>query len=124
VYVYRVRSERDVQDRRGRTDVAFDADTGELRLFSLATGQHSGNTLTNWLYALHMGNVLGLPYRIFVCVLGLAVTSLIATGVIVWFGKRNVMRRARARHALPTKVASNAENRASASAFQPQRRSP
>ena len=122
VYVYRVRSDRDVQDRRGRTDVAFDADTGELRLFSLATGQHSGNTLTNWLYALHMGNVFGLPYRIFVCVLGLAVTSLISTGVIVWFGKRNVTRRARARHAPPTKAASNVEKRANAPAFQPQRR--
>jgi uncharacterized iron-regulated membrane protein len=88
VYTYRVRSDRDIQDRRGRTDLLFDANTGELRLFTLPTGQHSGNTLTNWIYALHMGNVFGLPYRIFVCVLGLATIALSITGIVIWLQKR------------------------------------
>ncbi len=99
VYAYRVRSDRDVQDRRGRTDVLFDADTGELRLFSLPTGQHGGNTLTNWLYALHMGNIFGLPYRIFVCLFGLAVAAFCITGVVIWARKRRTSRaRLRRRH--------------------------
>ena len=37
VYTYRVRSSRDLQDRRGRTDVLIDADTGALRMLILPT---------------------------------------------------------------------------------------
>ncbi len=88
VYTYRVRSDRDIQDRRGRTDLLFDMNTGELRLFTLPTGQHGGNTLTNWLYALHMGNVFGLPYRIFVAVFGLTTIALTVTGIAIWLRKR------------------------------------
>lgn len=88
VYTYRVRSDRDVQDKAGRTDLLFDANSGELRMFSLPTGQYGGNTVTSWLYALHMGNVFGMPYRIFVCALGLAVTLLSVTGIVIWAKKR------------------------------------
>jgi hypothetical protein len=44
LYSYKVRSGRDIQDRRGNTEVLFDADTGEMRLLLLPTkairGQH------------------------------------------------------------------------------------
>jgi uncharacterized iron-regulated membrane protein len=38
--------------------------------------------------ALHMANVWGLPYKIFVCVLGLVIVMLSATGVLIWWKKR------------------------------------
>lgn len=88
IYVYQVRSSRDIQDRAGETRVFFDADSGEPRGLSLPTGQYGGNTVTSWLFALHMGNVFGLPYRIFVCLLGIAITVLSVTGVVIWLKKR------------------------------------
>lgn len=87
-YAYTVRSSKDIQDKRGRTNVFFDANSGELRLALLPSGQYSGNTVTTWLAALHMANVFGLPYRIFVCVLGLVIVMLSVTGIIIWMKKR------------------------------------
>ena len=60
----------------------------------MPTGQHSGNTISAWLYALHMGDVFGLPYRIFVCVLGLVIAMLSVTGVYIWWKKRKARVRA------------------------------
>ena len=87
-YGYVVKSSRDIRDRLGLTMINFDADTGELISFEAPTGEHSGNTVTNWLRALHMADVFGLPYRIFVCVLGLIITMLSVTGVYIWWKKR------------------------------------
>lgn len=87
-YHYLVHSSLDFQDKRGRTSVIFDANTGQLKQLLLPSGQHSGSTITNWLYALHMANVFGLPYRIFVCVLGLAIVMLSVTGIVIWLKKR------------------------------------
>jgi uncharacterized iron-regulated membrane protein len=42
----------------------------------LPTGQRTGNTITSWMSALQMANVFGMPYRIFVCALGLLVAPL------------------------------------------------
>jgi uncharacterized iron-regulated membrane protein len=92
VYVYGVRSSRDIQDRYGHTRVFFDANTGEQKLLLLPTGQYSGNTVTSWLKALHEANVFGLPYRIFVSVLGLAIVMLSVTGVVIWLKKRRARR--------------------------------
>jgi uncharacterized iron-regulated membrane protein len=88
VYQYTVRSSRDIQDRRGTTRVFFNADTGAFKLLLLPSGQYTGNTITSWLYALHMGNVFGLPYRIFVCIIGLIIVMLSVTGIIIWSKKR------------------------------------
>ncbi|MBX3630044.1 MAG: PepSY domain-containing protein [Nitrosomonas sp.] len=92
VYQYSVRSSRDIQDRRGGTSVFFDADTGAFKLLLLPTGQYNGNTVTSWLYALHMGNVFGLSYRIFVCITGLIVVMLSVTGILIWSRKRRVQK--------------------------------
>jgi uncharacterized iron-regulated membrane protein len=35
-----------------------------------------------------MANVFGLPYRIFVCILGLVIAMLSVTGVYIWWKKR------------------------------------
>jgi outer membrane receptor protein involved in Fe transport len=90
VYQYQVETNREIDDRPRRytTQVFFDANTGALRLALLPSGQYTGNTLSNWLYALHMANVFGLPYRIFVCGLGLVIVMLSMTGVYVWLKKR------------------------------------
>jgi uncharacterized iron-regulated membrane protein len=89
---YRVRSSRDIGDKYGTTSVLFDAYTGELVAIELPTGQRSGTTLTTWLTALHMANLFGLPYRILVCVAGLVIAMLSATGVYIWWKKRRARR--------------------------------
>ncbi len=88
VYIYCVRSSLDIQDNLGKTQIFFDASTGALRLFVQPTGRYMGNTVTSWLDALHMANVFGLPYRIFVCALGVVITMLSVTGVYIWWKKR------------------------------------
>jgi uncharacterized iron-regulated membrane protein len=95
LYLYSVRGSLDVFDhspKGGSTVVGFDGDTGELALLTTPTGEHTGNTITSWLYALHMARVFGLPYRIFVCVLGLVVAMLSGTGVYIWWKKRRARR--------------------------------
>lgn len=68
-----------------------------LRLCPRHGGRHArfalravGQTLTTWIYQLHFGavGILGLVYRVFVCVLGVAIAALSATGVWVWWVKR------------------------------------
>jgi len=91
VYFYDARADGDIVDRErwlGGTSVTFDADSGALVKLTRSYDQHLGNTIENWLYALHMGLVFGMPYRIFVCVLGLVVAMLSATGVYIWWKKR------------------------------------
>ncbi len=92
IYSYNVRSSRDIRDKAARTYIYFDADTGALRLLELPSGQYNGNTVTAWLAALHMADVFGLPYRIFVCALGLAIALLSVTGVYIWWKKRQARR--------------------------------
>lgn len=103
VYTYTIRTSLDVQDKRGRTLLYFDANNGELRLVLLPSGQYSGNTITSWLYALHMANVFGLAWRIFVCALGLLISILSVTGVYIWWKKRRARKFSAARRgaALP-----------------------
>ncbi|MGH8553445.1 MAG: PepSY-associated TM helix domain-containing protein, partial [Methylococcales bacterium] len=93
VYVYQVRSSLDFQDsRRAATQVFFDAGSGEFKLLMLPSGQYTGNTVTQWLYALHTGTVFGLPYRIFVCFLGVIIVMLSITGIVIWMKKRRARR--------------------------------
>ncbi|MEQ1638597.1 MAG: PepSY-associated TM helix domain-containing protein [Methylococcales bacterium] len=87
-YVYEVRSSADIQDRMGQTRVVIDANSGAQKMLLLPSGQYNGNTITTWLVALHTANVFGMPYRIFVCVLGLAIVMLSVTGLVIWLKKR------------------------------------
>jgi uncharacterized iron-regulated membrane protein len=94
-YVYSVHGSRDLFERSpkgGSTMAVFDADSGALVLLSQPTGEHAGNTLESWLYALHMARVFGMPYRIFVCLLGVAIAILSVTGVYIWWKKRRTRR--------------------------------
>lgn len=95
LYEYRVRSSRDIGDKAGQTSVHFDAYTGELSRVGLPTGQRSGVTFTTWLVELHTANLFGLPYRIFVCLLGFVIVMLSATGVYIWHKKRQARKKSR-----------------------------
>lgn len=88
VYSYGASSDRDVRGRMSETAVWFDGDTGELRKLWLPTGERLGNTLSTWLYALHFADVADfLPYRAFVCLLGLLIAVLSGTGIYIWLRK-------------------------------------
>jgi uncharacterized iron-regulated membrane protein len=87
-YVYMVHSTFDLRTDTGNTAVKIDADTGALLGHWLPTGGATGNTVSNWLGALHMGHVLGWPYRAFLSAMGMAVVMLSVTGVVIWWKKR------------------------------------
>lgn len=87
-YTYSVRSSRDIGLKFGRTSVVFDASSGAFRSLRTPTGQHSGNTFTTWIVEMHLANLFGLWFRIFVCVLGVGVVMLSVTGVYIWWKKR------------------------------------
>jgi uncharacterized iron-regulated membrane protein len=87
-YVYYFSTDRDFTERGGRSLVVFDGDSGELRKLLLPQGANGANTFTEWMIALHMGRVWGLPYRVAVTAIGLLVTVLSVTGVLIWMRKR------------------------------------
>lgn len=87
-YIYYANTSRDVQNDRGQTGVFIDARTGALLHTRIPTGQYSGDTVSRWLQSLHMAKVFGLPYRIFVAIIGLALAISAYTGLYVWWKKR------------------------------------
>ncbi|MBN8525155.1 MAG: PepSY domain-containing protein [Planctomycetes bacterium] len=88
LYRYDVHSSLDLQRRWPGTRLWFDGDSGATVAFDAPTGVDGGGTLTSWLLALHMAAVGGLPYRLLVIALGLAVAALSVTGVAIWWRKR------------------------------------
>jgi uncharacterized iron-regulated membrane protein len=101
-YTWGVRSTLDIQDKRGSTLLRFDARNGALMGVELPARQSTGNTITTWLLQLHIANVFGLPYRIFVSVLGLVITMLSVTGIFIWWKKRRARAKQAARLAAET----------------------
>jgi len=95
LFSYYVRSSRDVRERVGRTLVAFDANTGELRTVWLPTGAASGDTVTSWIGGLHMAALWGWPFQAFVMLAGLGVALLSVTGVLIWKKKADARRAGR-----------------------------
>lgn len=89
---YSVFSNRDVYRDYGDTAVLFNGVTGEWAATVLPSGQNAGATASNWMFALHMAAVGGLPMQIFVCTLGLVCTMLSVTGIYLWWKKRGVRR--------------------------------
>jgi uncharacterized iron-regulated membrane protein len=87
-YVYYFTTDRDFTQRGGRSLVVFDGNSGELRKLMLPQGANGANTFTEWMIALHMARVWGLPYRMAVTAIGLMVTVLSVTGVLIWMRKR------------------------------------
>lgn len=87
-FVYAVESTLDISTKYPDTEIYFDANDGHLIGFDAPTGGKLGNTISTWLYSLHFASVWGLWYRIFVCVMGIAVALLSVTGIWIWLRKR------------------------------------
>ena len=88
LFGYVVKSDRDVNDENGSTVVYFDGNSGAFVSLLTPSGQNAGLTLTMWLVTLHMANIWGLPFQIFVCLMGFVVAMLSSTGVYIWLKKR------------------------------------
>ena len=110
-YNYMVETDRLFPAEKQLT-VFFDGDDGSFRGVMATSTGHSGETLTNWLRALHMARdpVDYLPYRIFVCVLGLVIAILSITGVYVWWKKQSARRSRRERSGRPVLEPNNANS--------------
>ena len=87
LYNYAVKSDYDI-GMFGVTLLWIDGNSGALVAHLLPTGQKAGDTITYWLQVLHMAKIWGLPYKIFVCLMGLVVAMLSVTGVYIWWKKR------------------------------------
>jgi uncharacterized iron-regulated membrane protein len=98
VFLYVVRSDRDLWDEGALTVLLFD-DHGKFISMSLPTGQNVGTTLNTWIFALHMAQIWGLPFRIFVTCMGILIIMFSVTGVYIWLKKRKARRWSRARNA-------------------------
>ncbi|MFZ6876211.1 PepSY-associated TM helix domain-containing protein [Undibacterium sp. Di27W] len=88
VFRYDVLSSADIRTHSGGTSLWFDANTGAFLALSLPTGGATGDTLSTWITSLHMAALWGLPFKLFICMMGMAVTGLSATGIVIWAKKR------------------------------------
>jgi uncharacterized iron-regulated membrane protein len=88
-YEYRYRGSTDLPSTRAQSRLYFDRVSGALIAYKPGTGQLSADGIEEWLVALHIASIGGLPYRLFVAVLGVAIAVLAITGVLIWMRKRS-----------------------------------
>ena len=86
-YAYRAKSTLDI-GKLGNTQLILDADDGRVLAFTRPTGGRAGTTFTTWIEELHTAGVWGWPMQAFLTLMGLAITSLSVTGVLIWMRKR------------------------------------
>ncbi|MEM7504117.1 MAG: PepSY-associated TM helix domain-containing protein [Pseudomonadota bacterium] len=104
LFAYGVRSDLDISPDYNSIEIIFDAATGEHIGQFLTVGEASGDTVTEWILSLHMAAVWGLPYRIFVTLLGILVAVVSATGVLIWWRKRRARDAAAERRSRKTRL--------------------
>ncbi|WP_400770585.1 PepSY-associated TM helix domain-containing protein [Methylosinus sporium] len=94
VYMYGARSGAPAKGflEERPTMIFVDGDTGALADVPMMRIMEKVDIVDQWLVALHVASVFGLPYKIFVCVLGLVIAMLSATGVYIWWKKRKARR--------------------------------
>jgi uncharacterized iron-regulated membrane protein len=88
VYDYSFSTNKDFTSKGNWSLLVFAPD-GEMKQLTLADGGLDEGGADDWFFTLHMAQVGGLPYRIFVCLLGLLITVLSVTGVVIWMRKRS-----------------------------------
>ena len=74
--------------------IYLDAEDGHLLRVEHFSGEHTGNTISNWLYALHLVRdpLDHAVYRLLVCLVGLVTTLIAVTGLVIWWQKRSARR--------------------------------
>ena len=103
VYSYDVRTSADIRGHGWDTGVWLDGNTGQLKKVFLPSGQHTGNTISTWLWAIHYGDIRDwLPFRALVSLFGLVVVMLSVTGFYLWWKKRRARRAGRLNARLAT----------------------
>ncbi|WP_246013105.1 PepSY-associated TM helix domain-containing protein [Pigmentiphaga humi] len=101
VYGYWLHTDLDVRDGDGATGIIIDGQSGQVRGLVLPRDPGAaGNAFNQWMYGLHMAQVFGLPYRLLVAALGIAVAVLSVTGVFIWRKKRHARQVGAARRGL------------------------
>lgn len=88
-YRYSARTSLDAAHDDPQTILWFSGTDGSFLRFDPPLGKTLADKTMKWFYMLHMGQVFGLPYRIFVSVLGVAVAVLSVTGILIWMKKRS-----------------------------------
>jgi uncharacterized iron-regulated membrane protein len=79
--------------------IYVDAASATVLRASLLERLAPGNAMFEWLYPLHTGKLLGMPYKVVLVLAGLVPLLSLVTGLIVW-RSRAAPRRAAARNAL------------------------
>lgn len=72
------------QDTHGMNRIDVDPATARVLRVSRLASLPPGNAMYEWLYPLHTGRLLGLPYRTLLALAGLAPTLSLVTGILVW----------------------------------------
>ena len=98
VFLYSVHTDRDLIEAWGSTYLIFDDKSGKFSGLFVPTGQNAGSTINSWIFALHMAQIWGLPFRIFVTCVGILIAMLSVTGVYIWLKKRNARRTSQEKH--------------------------
>lgn len=78
--------------------VVFDSDEGKFVKSVIPQGQNAANTFTEWITAIHMADVWGIPWRVATALLGLMLAVLSITGFQLWLRKRSARKITRKRH--------------------------
>lgn len=86
-YRFKVKSSLDLPNSYAQTAVYLSAFDGAF-LSRAYPYIDKGNAISTWLGALHMGRVFGVWYQIFVSLLGVFVTVVTVSGVLIWWRKR------------------------------------
>ncbi|HSC75309.1 MAG TPA: PepSY-associated TM helix domain-containing protein [Pseudomonadales bacterium] len=76
----------------GNPMLYFDGLTGQLTGANVPGEGSAGDIFLQAQFPLHSGRILGLPGRIFVSLMGLAVAMLSVTGIVIWLRKRSFRR--------------------------------
>ena len=106
IYFFQMHTSRDLLDAQGNptetnspataATIAIDARDGKFLGLQLPTGQRAGNTVTNWLIALHVTAIGGRAWQVAVSAFGLVVVGISITGVLLWWHRRKARRPRRA----------------------------
>ena len=97
LFFYIVHSDRDIMDEGGSTWLMLDGTTGKFAGLSLPIGANAGTTINSWIFTLHMALIWGLPFKVFLGLVGLVIVMLSVTGVYLWLKKRQAVRYAEER---------------------------